>query len=666
VIQFKYRPEIDGMRAIAVLSVILNHAGFVTVPGGFVGVDIFFVISGYLITSIILKEITQNRFSFLKFYQRRIRRIIPALFLVMFASLVTAYFMALPAQLEDISKSAIAVALSVSNFYFWSQSGYFAPASEFMPLLHTWSLGVEEQFYFLFPIITYIVCTKTKLSIRWLFVVLLLPLFLCSVYLSYHSPSFAFYLLPARAWELTLGAVLASNVIPTANHRLLKEGASSIGLLLILSSIFSLNSTVIYPGYFALIPCIGAALIIHYATEGTWVNRMLSKKTFVFIGLISYSLYLWHWPILAFTRMYNANIHLSLVQISEAIILSFVLAILSWRYVESPFRNTIILSRYRLPVATLGAFLLLITGITASVSIAGKGIPDRLNLKTQHLLLPDDHYPIQDCSGFDKSGRKNECKIGSHSSSVSYVIIGDSHAEAMRLAFDNNKTLKNKTGALWWHKGCALLVDAHKTSDPDDSRCSLFKEKVIRALQSSPEIKLVILPGRWAVYFNGSLPETSGSYRSFLFDKETLETSEAESAQVFQRSIAMTVDKINAMGKEVIIIGDNPEAGFDVPTVLALASFHGKKISPIIKRSDVIERNQKIDLIFNALEQTRPMVHYIKTWDIYCKKDCALIKNGTPIYVDHSHISKYTAATILKPKLEARMKPLMIAINKQA
>ena len=314
-------------------------------------------------------------------------------------------------------------------------------------------------------------------------------------------------------------------------------------------------------------------------------------------------------------------------------------------------------------MATLGGILLLITGITTSVSIASNGIPERLNLKTRQFLLPDSHYPKQDCSGFDKSGRENECKLGSQNAAVSYVIIGDSHAEAMRLAFDNNKTLENKTGALWWHKGCALLLDAHKTSDSDDHNCSVFKEKVMNSLKSSPEIKLVILPGRWAVYFSGFLPETNGSYRNFLVDDKTHKISEAESAQVFKRSITRTVDKINAMGKEVIIIGDNPEAGFDVPTVLALASFNGQKVNTIIKRSDVIERNQKIDAIFNTLAQAKPMVHYIKTWDIYCKKDCSLVKNGIPIYVDHSHISKYTAAIILKPKLESLMEPLMIAIN---
>ena len=308
-----YRPEIDGLRALAVVPVVLFHAGVDAFSGGFVEVDIFFVISGYLICRIILSEAEEDRFSFIKFYDRRIRRIVPALLLVILVSIALSLLFALPNQVMDVGKSAIAALLSFSNFYFWAQGGYFAPAAEFRPLLHTWSLGVEEQFYIFFPVFV-ILFLKIKLNVRLIILYSLLPMYAISLWLSFEKPSVAFFLLPARAWELGLGALLASGAIPAIGSRLLREVFSAAGFGMIILSVFVIDLGMVFPGWVALLPCIGSALIIHTANGGTLVQRLLSVRHIVFVGLISYSLYLWHWPIFVFMRMIPggaASVHIA-------------------------------------------------------------------------------------------------------------------------------------------------------------------------------------------------------------------------------------------------------------------------------------------------------------------------------------------------------------------
>ncbi|MCX7090789.1 MAG: acyltransferase [Legionellales bacterium] len=339
----EYRAEIDGLRAVAVLSVILFHAGFKLFSGGFVGVDVFFVISGYLITSMILTEKQEGTFSILHFYERRARRILPPLFFIMFICLPIAWFALLPDQLTDFSKSLVAVPIFVSNLFFWKNTGYFSANTAEIPFIHTWSLGIEEQYYLLFPlfIIAFWKIGHNKLLI--LIATILLFSLLISENLVQNRPSTAFFFIFPRAWELLIGSVLAFiafKKIILHEHMSLRSNQlmSSLGLLLVLFSIFLFSKNTPFPGLYALVPVIGTALIIGFSSPKTFVYQCLSHQYIVQIGLISYSAYLWHQPLFSFARI------CFLGQGPEYMFILFsgitlLLAFLTWKFIEQPFRN---------------------------------------------------------------------------------------------------------------------------------------------------------------------------------------------------------------------------------------------------------------------------------------------------------------------------------------
>jgi peptidoglycan/LPS O-acetylase OafA/YrhL len=336
-----YRREIDGLRALAVLPVILFHAGFQTFSGGFVGVDIFFVISGYLITSIIIAELEAGTFTVINFYERRARRILPALFVVMFACLPFAWFWLLPGDMKEFSQSLIAVTAFVSNILFWKTIGYFDAATELRPLLHTWSLAVEEQYYLLFPPFLMLAWRFGKNTVLAVLIVVTITSFALAQWGSVNKPAPGFYLLPTRGWELLVGAFIAiyfSKEIQPFQGKTINQVGGAAGLLLIGYAIFYFDKQTPFPGMYALVPTVGAALIILFATPQTWVGKLLASNIFVGVGLISYSAYLWHQPLLAFARHKipgEPSIWLMGTLSASAILLAFV----SWKYVETPFRN---------------------------------------------------------------------------------------------------------------------------------------------------------------------------------------------------------------------------------------------------------------------------------------------------------------------------------------
>ena len=371
----KYRAEIDGLRALAVIPVILFHAGFDLFSGGFVGVDVFFVISGYLITTIILSEMEKGTFSLVNFYERRARRILPALFLVMFVSLPAAYLWLLPADMKDFSQSLVAVSTFSSNILFWRETGYWETASELKPLLHTWSLAVEEQYYVLFPIFLMIMWRFRKRWIVGSFMLITAISLGVAQWGAYNKPSATFFLLPTRGWELAIGASIAfyflfrkQSVRSLLAHKSINEVLSLVGLLMIGYAVHAFDGTVPFPSLYALVPTIGTGLIILFSSPHTLVGRLLGTRLLVGVGLISYSAYLWHYPLLAFAR------HRSLTEPSEALFLllaliSFPLAYISWRYVESPFRNKKLVSRKAVFTFT----------VVGSITFAAIGIAGHVN-----------------------------------------------------------------------------------------------------------------------------------------------------------------------------------------------------------------------------------------------------------------------------------------------
>ena len=357
----KYRPEIDGLRALAIIPVIFFHAGFINFSGGYVGVDIFFVVSGYLITTIILQELDNNTFSFKNFYERRARRIFPALFFVIFVTSIISFIFLTTTELGNYFKSAISSLLFYSNFYFWKTSPYFISDSHLEPLLHTWSLSIEEQFYVIFPIILITFYKFFRKYIFFLFIFTFVSsLFICQFLALKTSGILNFYFTLSRGWELALGAICAYLVIYKKIYlsSLFKNILSIFGISSILLSIFYLDRFSLYPSILTLFPTVGTALIILFCDENTFIKKILSTKFLVYIGLISYSLYLWHQPLLAFGNIYFINF--TDLHRFSILILSCILSVLSYKYIEKNFRNKKIIKSNLFFKATIFSFVTLL------------------------------------------------------------------------------------------------------------------------------------------------------------------------------------------------------------------------------------------------------------------------------------------------------------------
>jgi len=433
-----YRPDIDGLRAIAILSVVLYHAGLRSLPGGFTGVDIFFVISGYLIGGHIFSEVRAGAFSYLRFYQRRARRILPAFYAVLLFTVLAALLLLSPVEASLFGRSAVAATLSVSNFLFWHSARYFDTKSEFVPLLMTWSLAVEEQFYAIVPLLMVLLARlRRSFILPAIFVVCALSLLLAQYQLSGQSQATlqaAFYLLPARAWELGIGVALAVTEL-SRKHRMwprklpqfLTQGLSLLGLAMMLAPIVLLAADTPFPGAAALPTVLGTALLI--AVPASWINRrLLSMPPLVFVGKVSYSWYLWHWPLLSFLHIICGN-NLPSAAPFLAIALAFAAAVLSYFFVEQPFRKSALppaplLIRYALVSATML--------VACAVIRLSNGLPQRYpTLARMELANPplrDDPCMIE--GDGDEPNASPACYNAS-SARPSVVLWGDSHAAAL-------------------------------------------------------------------------------------------------------------------------------------------------------------------------------------------------------------------------------------------
>ncbi|MFZ0303706.1 MAG: acyltransferase family protein [Terracidiphilus sp.] len=456
-----YRSDIDGLRAVAVLSVLAFHVGILHCSGGYVGVDVFFVISGYLISSIIFSEIANSRFSIFAFYERRIRRIFPALFAMLLTFSVFAAVFFLPSELVDFGKTSLASTFSASNFYLWKQSGYFDDRN-WNPLLHTWSLAVEEQFYILFPLFLVLVRRFFPQKLRISVVVLFVLSLLSSAIVVVISQDTAFYMPYTRAWELLLGTLLSLGFFPKLSRALSRNLVAITGLGMILFSDLFYKPTTLFPGLSALVPCVASALIIGAGESGTSVvYSVLSWRPAVFIGLISYSLYLWHWPVLlvykmgildinaAFQRRFSTIMATDRFQHIVEIGVSLILAIISWRFVEQPFRK----GRLRFAGPRLFMFAgatMLVCSIFASVMIFSGGLKDRFSppvlqvasfLDRSELKQNEEAERLGTCFLDATSGVQNfnfDFCLHWDSDKSNYLLLGDSHAAAIWSAISDS------------------------------------------------------------------------------------------------------------------------------------------------------------------------------------------------------------------------------------
>lgn len=636
-----YRRDIDGLRAVSVLVVLFYHAGLTLFGGGYIGVDVFFVISGYLITSIIVRDIENGSFSIAKFYERRCRRILPALIVVVIASVVAGFLLFGPNELIELGQSAVATSLFSSNFFFYSESDYFDRASELKPLLHTWSLAVEEQYYILFPLLLLFISRKGgRRYALWLISLTFISLMLCIV-TSIQNASAVFYLFPGRAWEILLGGLLAIGFIPKPKSQLSRDMASGLGLLLIMYSVFFFTGEASFPGSAALIPVLGATFIIWAGIEGkSFIGRALALRGLVFIGLISYSLYLWHWPILVFSKYY-AIVELNILQKSTLFVVVFILSIFSWRYIETPFRRNVF-HKNRFMLFTTSAFASLGALIIGLVIMLNNGFPNRFHESFKLVLEQEDTEWLQwhSCENVMERLESNQelCNLGAEDSEASFILWGDSHARALASGVNLSATRNNVSGKIVSQSACPPLLSIELRGRLS---CHNYNQAVLNYIASHAEIETVILASRWAYAANGNL------FKDDTANIELLDLDAADAtgnnAELFEIGLRRTVDAIRKIGREVLLVGQIPEVAYDVPSAFTIATITHRDINSIIATTldEYRKRTELVDSVFKDLDN-EDKVEILSPYASICDQErCSVVKDNTPLYRDDHHLSTF-------------------------
>jgi len=637
-IKTNYRADIDGLRAFAIIPVLLFHAGFSLFPGGYIGVDIFFVISGFLISSILIKEINKNTFSFSNFYKRRIRRLAPPLF-VMYICVIIAFSSIYPTFLfDDLIYSITTSMLFVSNIFFWKQGGYFANELELQPLLHTWSLSVEEQFYVFFPFFLLLMSkfiNSTAKKIALLILVILTSLLL-AIYMAPPRGSFAsFYLLPTRIYELGLGALVA--MVLTASPKMkirefkyLKE----LGLLLTIIPIFLYDDRTPFPSYYALLPVIGSCFVIISAKEQGIAYRILTFKPIIYIGLISYSLYLWHWPVIVFNNWVLADINEGLRAIIS-IILSLTLGSLSFHFVEAPFRKG---HRFNdsalLKLFTIGSGS--IFALCAGLLIIGNGslVDPEKKRETAYNIAIEKEPTRKECT--DKIRNSNKFSVCTLASTkvtpVKKIFIwGDSHASALMPAFSHVSEDNLVNFAVT--TGCPPLIGVKRT-DLYQS-CPQVNRMVLKHILES-DYDLIVLSAAFNNYLNRGLLGLIDS----TYQRDVLQTKAA-----FITGLTKTLENFEVNSIDFIIIAQPPHFEENVPLSYLrqsiLQGYYDKKPMP------VSIYNEQKEIFYNLIPKQWES-HIVDVSPLFCSENTCRIssENNELLYKDKHHISNYQAMSM--------------------
>lgn len=645
-----YRADIDGLRAVSVIAVVLYHAGLPLFGGGYVGVDVFFVISGFLITSLILHEQESGTFSLTGFYHRRIRRILPALFAMMSACAVAGWFLLAPSDYSELGKSIASATLSFSNVQFWNDAGYFdTPAAE-KPLLHTWSLGVEEQFYLVFPLYLIVVARHRPRGRLPLTALLCLLSLAIGAVGAFRDPHAAFYLPHARLWELLIGGLLAMKALPALTRPAARGGAALLGLALIAGAVLMYSDSTTFPGLAALAPTLGAALVIWSGMDGaSIVSRVLAARPLVFVGKISYSLYLWHFPLLAF-GLYLGLGELGPAETAGLLALAFVLSLLSWKFIEQPARQMGATLPWR-QIATAAAGGALVLSSMGQIVLAAGGFPARMNDDTSRLIAgqplrnPDRHacFAVSEA----RIGRGDSCAVGNPAlpgAAPTFVLWGDSHAETLRGALGSAAAIAGQSGIFVGESACPPLIGVMR---PQRSECREVNEAAFRMILESPSVETVVLAARWAWWAEGL------SYKRERGMPVTLAMVAAPSGYSSGNHAALatgledTIAALLSAGKRVWLVGPVPEFGYDVPRyfyVRSLGFADGLEVAPTLAEFD--QRQAFVLDLLRDLEQRYP-VGIVWPHERLCNDaGCAISRDGHVLYSDDDHLSVFGAQSI--------------------
>ncbi len=658
-----YRADIDGLRAIAVLVVIFFHFGIPGLSGGFIGVDIFFVLSGYLIGSIILKQLQEESFSFVGFYFRRIRRLMPVFAVVMLVSFLLAYWLMLPGELKKFGQSLIAATSYLSNVFFYRETGYFDSGAHLKPLLHTWSLSVEEQFYIIFPFLAWLVF---RINRRWILLSMgfltLASLFASIIYLPENN-SAVFYLYPFRAWEMFCGVVLAASKLPKINNRLYQSALALIGFVLIALPVIFYNEKTPFPGMTAIWPCLGTLILLYVGeSKHTVFSSWLAHPVPVFIGKISYSLYLWHWPFYVFYT-YGKLGPLNSVEILLLTAATFLAAILSWRYIEIPFRQgRVLFSKKTFPLfasASLSSLLLIALGVYLHVS---QGAPQRLSPQAANFAeaAGDLFGDFTNCYESDNEilPMVSYCEIQSPLNSLEYTLMwGDSHGGAYKRGYQQQVTDRQSPALIAWTGGCPPVfgIDKDESVSPRsiDRECRIRNASIRTLLDKDRRIDQIVLIGRWTYYLRGQGIGTDVHNTIQLWDEHGKPGDIDNQAQFFLSKFEDTVRTLNELGYIPYVVEQPPEFANYVSRYLAAGLIRDDKdvINKLdalttIPYAEVYDQQKMIQNLFTRLEQ-QGHIHIIKTHPFFCNKEtCSLMLDGKPVYFDNNHVSSYGAQQI--------------------
>jgi len=597
-------------------------------------------------------DIEANEYSVLKFYNRRVKRILPALIVVLIVTTLLSMWLMFPDDFNDYQSSLIATLLFYSNYFFMFDVGYFAAPAESKPLLHMWSLAVEEQFYLLYPLYLLIFKRVQKKLFLLCTSFLLLLSFIYAIDLLNESVRKAFYSTPSRVWELMAGSMLAVlNNNPIRLNKWVAESLAVIGLVCILISVLLYSQNTAFPGLAAFPPVLGTVLIIWLGCHHeTFVGRILSIKPFVFVGLISYSLYLWHVPILVFYKKYNIGVENQLSFII-CLVTMFIVAYLSWRFIEAPFRkNSKLLKSSTLRPNFKGATLII--GIIVVIYAAVFNFQKPLTPEIKKILSANSPAnkaaKLNDCFPFGGKDSKlfEACVIGEMSNTIiTFAVIGDSHGKMYLAGLDQAAKQHGRKGVFIGEGGCLALIGVQQASKKFD-HCQQRTDEFINYLTLNPQIKDIMLISRWAVYAEGEQYKNAKGRKIILQEKQNQSQLMMSNHLVFERAFIRTMEVLQKLGLNIFILNQTPDSNWSAKE-LALAQVMHPATELVLYKSEYENRLSFVNQVFNKHQETYGFT-LISPSEIMCDDEkCQIIdQNGVSIYRDNAHITRSFSVAI--------------------